>query len=383
MTTATESNVVILGAGYAGIGIAHKLLKHTWKKSPSFRVVLVSPSTHHFWNLASVRGLVPGEIPDGDMFRDIQSGFAKYPQDAFAFIVGTASGMDTSTSTVRVTTAAGTQTLHYAHLVIATGSSYPSRIPFGIIGSYEETLDSWHSLQDSVKAAKSIIIAGSGAAGVEAAAELGCAYGQTKQITLVMESELPLTGLFPKVRQAAADALESLGVRLVPKARVATSSTSQQGTLVMLSTGDTLEADLYLPFFGMRPNTQFVPSEFLDPGGSIKLNRTLRVTGSANVWGVGDAGNLERKQLVFAEKQALRLARNLHCVLTSTEHRMGELDVDDGLKMFVTLGKKRGTGQWFGFKMPSVIVSMSKGKKFFAEKGDGLVAGKNIVRSSV
>lgn len=41
--------IVILGASYAGISIAHKLLKHTLPDVKDLKVVLISPSTHMYW----------------------------------------------------------------------------------------------------------------------------------------------------------------------------------------------------------------------------------------------------------------------------------------------------------------------------------------------
>lgn len=45
--------------------ISYRLLKHTLKTAKEdTKVVVVSPTTHQYWNLASVRAIVPGQIPD-------------------------------------------------------------------------------------------------------------------------------------------------------------------------------------------------------------------------------------------------------------------------------------------------------------------------------
>lgn len=95
--------ILILGASFAGLQIAHKydphrfqfqlrqltkklrLLKHTLPSlMDSYKVVVVSPTDHHYWNLASVRGnfpqpplqetsnskrkaIIPGQIPDNEV----------------------------------------------------------------------------------------------------------------------------------------------------------------------------------------------------------------------------------------------------------------------------------------------------------------------------
>jgi apoptosis-inducing factor 2 len=72
--------VVILGAGWAGLPLAHKLLKYTLPKVKDLKVILVSPNTHFYWNLAAVRGVIPGTFTDNELFLPIQPGFARYPE---------------------------------------------------------------------------------------------------------------------------------------------------------------------------------------------------------------------------------------------------------------------------------------------------------------
>uniref|UniRef100_L2G1A1 FAD/NAD(P)-binding domain-containing protein n=1 Tax=Colletotrichum fructicola (strain Nara gc5) TaxID=1213859 RepID=L2G1A1_COLFN len=369
--------VVILGAGYAGLGVAHKLLKYTQPKVKDLKVILVSPSTHLYWNCAAVRGLIPGEFSDDTLFNQIKPGFDKYPQDAFEFVLGKATSFDPSTNTVQVETNEGLKSIEFAELVIATGSSLASGLPFKTVGTHEETLTAWHNLQSEV------IVSGAGATGVEPAGELGHAYGSTKQITLIVEGDAPLPGLLPKLGKIAATSLASLKVKLVTNAKVTEADTSGSLKSIKLSNGETLTADLYLPLFGVRPNTSFIPENLLDDKGNLKLKHDLRVEGLRNVWCAGDAGNLEAKQLMRAEGQALHLADNLDAVLTGQEAKVKDLKLTTKPQIFVTIGKKKATGQFNTMKLPGFIVSAAKAKTFFTEKGPGLVAGKNIARASI
>ncbi|KAM5350746.1 hypothetical protein ACJ41O_007251 [Fusarium nematophilum] len=375
--------VLILGAGYAGIGIAHKLLKDTLPKLPDLKVILVSPTSHHLWNLAVVRGIVPGQLPDEAMFHAIEPGFNKYPAECFEFVLGAATSVDTSSNTVRVKTSEGPIDLSYTQLVIATGSSYASRVPFTTIGTYRETLDSLHAWQAKVMSAESIVIAGAGPTGVETAAELASTYGLAKTITLLVPSYNPLSGLLPEVGKTAGSELEKLGVKILRRSRVTSVEYAGEQYTVKLSSGVAVVADLYLPLFGMKPNSGFLPPALLDEQGNLKLDRNLRATGLANVWGAGDVGDLETKQLIYAERQALHLARNLDAHLTGAEAHVLDLKPAIVPQIFVTLGKKKGTGQFERFRVPGFIVSAVKGRTLFTEKAQGLIAGKNIVRSSV
>ncbi|VUC21081.1 unnamed protein product [Clonostachys rosea] len=374
--------VVILGAGFSGIGIAHKLLKYTLPKVNDLKVILVSVSTHHFWNLGSVRRVIPGEVEDEQIFREIAPGFEQYPKDAFEFVVGAATGLDVASNRAQVSVGGETRDIEYSHLVVATGSSYPTKLPFTTIGSHEEMLESWRELQDKVQQAKSIVISGAGPTGIETAAELASHFGDSKSITIILEGDIPLRGFMPQVGKIAANDLASFGAKLVRKARTMNSSTNDNGqTVVELSNGSILEADLYLPLYGSRPNTQFVPTHLLDDRGNLKLETNLRVQGLHNVWGVGDVGNLESKQLIYAERQALHLGSNIHAALTGGNVKPLPWTVTP--QVFVTLGKDKGTGQYGWFKVPGFGVTTTKGKDFFMSRGDGLIAGKNIVRSPI
>ncbi|KAH7146129.1 hypothetical protein EDB81DRAFT_689229 [Dactylonectria macrodidyma] len=375
--------VVILGGGFAGIGIAHKLLKHTVPKAKGVKVTLISASSHLYWNLAAVRGVIPGEISDEALFTPIADGFKRFPASQFEFLVGTASTLDTTSNLVHITTEQGVRAVGYDHLVVATGSSTTTGLPFKHLSSYEDTIDSLHDLQSRIKAAKSIIIAGGGATGVETAGELGFAYGRKKEITLVVEGPRVLSGLRPEVGKAAENYLQKLNVHLVHNVKVTESEASDVKQVVTLSNGKTLTADVYLPLFGVKPNTDFIPAHLLDVRGNLQLQNTLRVVGLSNVWGVGDVGNLENKQAMKAETQVIHLAKNLDAVLTGHENLVKQYKVDDKPMIFVTTGKKKGTGQMGTMKAPSFLVSYAKGRTLFLDKAPGLVAGKHLVSSSV
>ncbi|KAJ4205878.1 hypothetical protein NW759_014355 [Fusarium solani] len=363
--------ILIIGAGYAGIGLAHKLLKDTRPKVPGLKVVLVSPSTHHLWNIAVVRGIVPGQLADDKLFQPIEPGFKQYPVDSFEFVLGTATHVSPNKSVVRVQTSQETLELEYTHLVVAAGSSYPSRVPFTSIGTYQETLDALNDWQRRVETASSIVIAGAGPTGIETAAELACMYGQTKDIIVIVPGSDPLPGLIPDVGKTAANDLEKLNVKIRRHTRVTNIEEAGSQLTIFLSDGSAIQADVYLPLFGMKANSSFLPTTLLDDKGNLKLDTNLCVTGFENIWAAGDVGNLEPKQLIYAERLALHLAMNLDAVLTGAEERVSDLKPTVMPQLFVTIGKKKGTGQYNRLRVPGFIVSTVKGKTLFTEKAPG------------
>lgn len=176
--------VVILGASYTGLKIAHSLLKTTAPVVKGLKVILVSPSTHAYFNIAAPRAVVPGLIPDEKIFAPIEPAFARYSSSNFEFIIGAAKSVDPAGKKVEIETESGLRTVAYDNLVVTTGSS-TGPVPWKASGSYKQFLDVLHDTQEKVKNAKSIVVGGGGVTGVETAGELGFEFGKTKDITLV------------------------------------------------------------------------------------------------------------------------------------------------------------------------------------------------------
>lgn len=186
----TTKHIVILGGAYSGVTLAHRILKlkETGKTTVLFKITMVTPNTHFYWNLAAPRALIPGELADEHVFLDIVPGFAHYPAGSFNFILGFAEGLDVEAKTVTVgLTTANRQrkTIQYDYLILATGSQSFGDVPFKGRDSTETTKDALHDYQLRIENAKTVIIAGAGPTGVEFAGELAYKYGIRKEIILV------------------------------------------------------------------------------------------------------------------------------------------------------------------------------------------------------
>jgi apoptosis-inducing factor 2 len=180
----TMKNIVILGGSYAGVSTAHRILKQGAKAGP-FKITLVSPNTHFYWNMAAPRGFVPGQLTDEQLFHPIAAGFDKYPAGQFEFLIASAESLDVEGKKVGLSGSTGKQKLDYDFLILATGSHTVGDTPFKGLGSTESTKDALHDFQSRVKKAKTIVIVGAGPTGVEIAGELAFEYGQEKDIVLV------------------------------------------------------------------------------------------------------------------------------------------------------------------------------------------------------
>ena len=381
-----SQTIVILGAGWAGLPLAHKLLKHTAPKT-SLKVVLVTPNSRFFWNVAATRGLIPGDIPDDDLFLPIAPGFTRYPANAFELVLGRAERIDEVASAVRVVTNAGAaRDITYSQLVIATGSGISSGLPLKPLGSDQQTIDAWHALQKCVGDANSIVVAGAGATGVEIAGELAARYGSAKAITLVASGSKPLLAdgnsvtLSPSVIATVDSDLQELGVRLIRNARVTKeekTGADGKGHRLTLSDGSVLDADCYLPVYGVQVNTSFVPAHLLDERGNVKQDASLRVAGTRNVWALGDVGNTEPKQLTLTDAQVVHVAAALDATLTSS----GPVPLytpEKKTMLFLTLGRKFATGQIGGWRLWRFLVAWVKGRKLFVDTAADYVEGTRL-----
>lgn len=80
-----------------------------------------------------------------------------------------------------------------------------------------------------------------------------------------------------------------------------------------LSDGTKLITDLYIPTFGVIPNSSYIPDKYLNTNGFVKVDEYFQVKGLENqhVWAIGDISDLEPPQLMRAESQSNHLARNI------------------------------------------------------------------------
>lgn len=383
--------VVILGAGWAGLPLAHKLLKYTLPKAKDgLKLYLISPNSYFYWNLAAVRGFIPGVIPDEELFLPIEPGFAQYSTENFEFVFGKAKLLSPGSDIVEVAKNDGTNfSLHYDQLVIATGSQLHNNLPFKLIGTQEETLEALHLLQKQVDSAKNIVIAGAGPTGVETAGELAAAYGDEKDITLIVSGEqvLQASHVLPSVSRVIESDLQKLGVKLLHSTQVKSvkSEAKELGaqTTLTLSNGSTLVADLYLPFFGIKLNTTFVPSTLFDSSGNLALDKTMRVIGTKNIWGIGDVGNIEVKQVTVIDSQIVHLSSVLDSVLIGDDVQLKEYKPSEKTMIFITMGKKYATGQIGGRKLWGCLVAYVKGRHLFVDTAEKYVNGKQLRHKSM
>jgi NADH dehydrogenase FAD-containing subunit len=85
---------------------------------------------------------------------------------------------------------------------------------------------------------------------------------------------------------------------------------------ISLSGGKTLSADVYIPTFGVIPNSSYIPNKYVNANGFVIVDDYLKIKGLEDVWAIGDVSDREPPQFMFADKQATYLAKNVLLILS-------------------------------------------------------------------
>lgn len=368
--------ILILGASYVGLAVTHCLLKNVLKdKGKEYKVVLVCPSSHHYWNMASVRAIIPGQIPDKRLFASISDGLEKYG-DSVEFVIGIATKLDITSKSVTISTKDGERDQTYEILIIATGSRAKEDIVlpwYSSTSGYEATRDTLHKYQEAVKNAKTIVIGGGGPTGVELAGEVGFEFGKNKEITLITAGSKLLTTGTPAMSTTADSELRKFDINIIYNTKIIESTSSETGkTTLALSNGKTKTVDLYLPTVGSAPNTNFIPKNYLDEENYLIVDEFFRVKNLPDAWAAGDVTALEPSQYVYAKKQINALVRNLDLKI----HGKELVAYKRGPPIFgVTLGRSNATGRLGPINLPSIVLWFAKGRTLGTENLKPLVSG--------
>jgi apoptosis-inducing factor 2 len=294
-------DILILGGNIGGLNTAHYLLRHTipalkaLNPEINYHVTVVSPSTHFLFKIASPRVIAsPAKISTSQIFVEIEDKFKQYPSTDFTFQQGTATSVNPSARIVTISLPdRRTVDLPYNTLVIATGAKTASllwSLPF----DHTETEAVYKALHTSLPHARSILVAGGGAAGVETAGEIAEAYPKAKT-TLLSGTTRVLPRLSTGTSARAEQKLGALGVNVIHNVRVSRSTTLDDGRSELHLSNDSQQiVDVYIDATGGIPNTDFLPAEWLDANKRVAVNaKTLRgeKDGMKGVYAIGDAGS--------------------------------------------------------------------------------------------
>lgn len=290
--------IVIIGAGFAGMyaALSAARLRDTQGVSPEkLEIALVAPE--------------PTLVVRPRLYEPKPETLTAPLQDVLkaidvVYVQGHAEAIDTKSGVVEIAATQGARKkLSYDRLVVATGSRlFRPNVP-GLAehGFSVDQLDDaialdrhLHKLSSrpASKARNTVVVAGGGFTGIEAATEVPSRLreilGKDAQVRVVIvdrnEAIAPDMGVGP--RPVIQDALRKLGVET--RLGVGVASLDKSG--VTLSSGEHIECETVIWAAGMRaaPLTAQIPAE-RDQFGRLLVDRDLRVPSVDGVFATGDA----------------------------------------------------------------------------------------------
>ncbi|WP_027528946.1 NAD(P)/FAD-dependent oxidoreductase [Bradyrhizobium sp. WSM3983] len=290
--------IVIIGAGFAGMyaALSAARLRDIQGVSPEkLEIALVAPE--------------PTLVVRPRLYEPKPETLTAPLQDVLkaidvVYVQGHAEAIDTKSGVIEIAATQGARKkLSYDRLVVATGSRlFRPNVP-GLAehGFSVDQLDDaialdrhLHKLSSrpASKARNTVVVAGGGFTGIEAATEVPSRLreilGKDAQLRVVIvdrnEAIAPDMGAGP--RPIIRDALHTLGVET--RLGVGVASLDKSG--VTLSSGEHIECETVIWAAGMRaaPLTTQIPAE-RDQFGRLLVDRDLRVPSASGVFATGDA----------------------------------------------------------------------------------------------
>ncbi|MBI4022787.1 FAD-dependent oxidoreductase [Candidatus Berkelbacteria bacterium] len=299
--TDAPKNIVILGAGFAGVRAALDLAARQ-DELADHRIVLVDRNTYHLftpwlYERASTGSPVHGlKIPLASIFHG-------WPVD---LVHGEVQTIDRTRHQIRLTNRVN---LTYAYLVVALGSvSNDCGIP-GIaahalpLKTYADAerirAETEAQYRDFLASAQptalfQVVIGGAGTTGVELTGEVHrhlkhlaqrLGDGEGRFVVKLVEAEDRLLPGFPDwVSRAAHVRLgQYRRIEILLQSRIA----SVTAHTVTLTSGDTHQSPVFIWTGGVRTNPR-VGADLLGDGGRIPVNRMLQLPNDPDVFAIGD-----------------------------------------------------------------------------------------------
>jgi NADH:ubiquinone reductase (H+-translocating) len=329
-TRVAKGGVLVLGGGIAGSYVARELGRSG--------ATIVNPT-----NFMLYTPLLPEAAAGSVEPRHVTVPLRAMAPDA-DLILGSAVALDPDRRVVEVESEAGRFAVAYAELVIALGAV--TRMP-ELPGLHEHAFR-LKDLTDAIRlrnhvlrqieladaspedAARRLtfIFAGAGFAGVEVLAELRDLVAETlprhprlahvEPRWLLLDGGARILGQMPEqLARFAHRTLERRGVEILTEMTL----TELDGRGVTLTNGRRIETDTVVWTAGVRPNPALQALDLpLDGRGRVRVDETLRVAGTCNIWALGDCaavpneatpGETDPATCQHALRQARRLAANL------------------------------------------------------------------------
>ncbi|KAG4442330.1 hypothetical protein IFR05_002181 [Cadophora sp. M221] len=387
-----DHEIVILGSHYAGLGTAHYLLRHIIPSlsaanlATRYHVTIVAPNTEFFNSVTAPRYLVGKDlIASSKMFLSIPDVLKKeYSEEQYSLVQGKAIAMDAEKRIITIGFYGGaSQELSYRTLVIATGTFSNSGL-WQVNDNQDVTKDQFSSIQTALPKARTVLVVGGGTVGVETAGEIAANYPNV-EITIISGTERLLPRLLLANSKKAEKQLNAMGVDVIHKLRVTSSSKGANNTTtVVFSDGSQKTIDLFIDATGGKPNTSFLPTAWLNAKGYVvNDDKTLR-TDTPGVYAIGDVASYSTGSIIDIHFAIAPLSTSIGIDLAAQIQKstLFKQKIFSPLKntQFVPIGPNGGVGQILGWQLPSWFIWLLKSRTFFADKAGEAVRGQEYLK---
>ncbi|KAF7592168.1 hypothetical protein BBP40_000655 [Aspergillus hancockii] len=317
-------NVIVVGGSYVGKTTAQELAQHL---PNTHRVLLIEPHSHFHHLFTFPRfAIVPGQehkafIPYTGIFPSTSTPVRHSVIQARALSV--------QPKHVKLDRDwLGSREIPFDYLVVATGTRLVQ--PAGM--KHDDKLSSVAYLQNhqnDVKRAKSILIAGGGAVGVQMATDLKEFYPD-KEITVVQSRPQLMSGFHKGLHDLVKERFDELGIKFATGARVKVPAegfpTQGEPFDVELTNGTKLSTEFVILATGQTPNNSLIsdlaPSaseSLINPeNGFIRIRPTMQFLDEQypNLFAVGDIADTGlRKAARPGSAQAAVVAKNIRAMI--------------------------------------------------------------------
>ena len=310
-----KTRLLLVGAGHVHLEVLRRLILEA---PGELETTIVSLEPRHFYS-----GMTPGYLAGQYTVDDISSDVVGIARRAGAVcVIGRADRLDPRARTVALEDG---RTLGYDLVSFNIGSllaggdgpaaRHAERIkPLDRAAHLRERLAKLEAGDPSRPAR--IVVIGAGAGGVEvafAAAALLDRAGRAREVTIVDRGPRVLPGYGRRFQRRAERALAVHGIRC----RLGTRVAGVEPDRVVTEDGDTMAADLAVWLTGPQGARLLAESGLpTEPRGFLWTEDTLRSTGDARVFAVGDCGTMVNhsgiaKSGVYAVREAPILWQNL------------------------------------------------------------------------
>ncbi|KAA0022153.1 NAD(P)/FAD-dependent oxidoreductase [Antrihabitans cavernicola] len=285
-TDASAHKVVVLGAGYAGVLAANRILSslhrdRSFGDGPSCRITVVNPRPDF------VERIRLHEVAAGT--RDSASTpLSDVLHPEARLIVGSAKLIDPDEHVVEVVVDGTVESIWYDTLIYAAGSATANSVPGVDRYAYRVgDVDSAHDLRAALgvlPAHSRVQVVGGGATAVETASEIAWQY---PELDVVIACSGEVLGVMPnKARRKIVAKLTALGVYI----REHTAVTEVSERAISTANGDRLEFDLcvWTASFAV-PDIAYRSGLATDEIGRLRVDATLTCIDNPDIVGAGDA----------------------------------------------------------------------------------------------